>query len=137
MDRIKPDDQSKLAMGMKSMDQINIMDIATGEIKGYRNKNSPDFNYLRDDIDNVEIYYIDLSVDNKYIYALYNGEEFYTGNTLNVFDWNGNFIRKIVLDKTVLSTSMGLDPVNKYLYIDTLSEDDEEIYRYDVSYLYK
>jgi hypothetical protein len=37
----------------------------------------------------------------------------------------------------VLFLSMGLDPVNKCLYIDTLSEDDEEIYRYDVSYLYK
>jgi hypothetical protein len=140
MDRIKPNDNTKLAMGMKSMDQINIMDVATGEIKGYRNKNSPDFNYLKDDIDNIKRYYLDLCVDDKYIYALYesmNDAEFNTGSTLNVFDWDGNFIRKILLDKAVISTSMGFDPVNKYLYIDTLSEDDEEIYRYDLSYLYK
>jgi hypothetical protein len=30
-----------------------------------------------------------------------------------------------------------LDPVNKYLYITTTGEDEEEIYRYDVSYLYR
>jgi hypothetical protein len=137
MDRIKPDDNSKLAMGMQLMDQINIMDIATGEIKGYRNKNSPDFNYLRDDVDIVKRYYEDICVDDKYIYGLYSNGKFWDGNILNVFDWDGNFIRKIVLDRTAINLSMTLDPVNKYLYIDTLSEDDEEIYRYDVSYLYK
>jgi hypothetical protein len=137
MDRIKPNDNSKLAIGMLSMDQLNIMDIATGKIKGYRNKNSPDFSYLKD-IDDVKRYFLTLCVDDKYIYGLYysNGDS-YEGNIVNVFDWDGNFIRKILLDKMVLSTFIALDPVNKYLYIDTLSEDDEEIYRYDVSYLYK
>jgi hypothetical protein len=137
-DRIKPDN-TKLIMAMFSMDQINILDVATGEIKGYRNKNSPDFSYLKD-IDNLKRYYLDVCVDDKYIYGLsLNGKNSKgrTGNTLNVFDWNGNFIRKIVLDKEVLYLSMGFDPVNKYLYIDILSEDDEEIYRYDMSYLYK
>jgi hypothetical protein len=136
MDRIKPDDNSKLAMGMLSIDQINILDVATGEIKGYRNKNSPDFDYLKN-IDNLKKYYVDICVDDKYIYGLYSIGNSFDGNTLNVFDWEGNFIRKIVLDKTVFFLSMGFDPVNKYLYIDTLSEDDEEIYRYDMSYLYK
>jgi hypothetical protein len=56
-------------------------------------------------------------------------------NTVNVFDWDGNFIRKIFLDKIILN--IALDPVNKYLYVDTTGEDEEEIYRYDVSYLYK
>jgi hypothetical protein len=51
------------------------------------------------------------------------------------FDWDGNFIRKILLDKTVLTFT--LDPANKCLYIDTVGEDEEEIYRYDVNYLYK
>jgi hypothetical protein len=137
MDRIKPDDNSKLAMAMHSMDQLNIMDIATGKIKGYRNKNSPDFNYLKYDIDNVKRYYEDLCVDDTYIYAMYSTGNILESNTLNVFDWDGNFIRKIVLDKTSINLSMGFDPVNKYLYIDALSEDDEEVYRYDVSYLYR
>jgi hypothetical protein len=139
MDRIKPDDNTKLVMAMFSMDQINIMDVTTGEIKGYRNKNSPDFNYLKD-IDNIKNYYLDVCVDDKYIYGLYlNGKNGLgsTANILHVFDWDGNFIRKIVLDKTVLYLSMGFDPVKKYLYIDTLGEDDEEIYRYDLSYLYR
>jgi hypothetical protein len=138
-DRIKPGDNTKLVMAMFSMDQINILDIATGKIKGYRNKNSPDFTYLKD-IDNIKNYYLDVNVDDKYIYGLsLNGKNSQDrmGNILHVFDWDGNFIRKIVLDKMVLYLSMAFDPVNKYLYIDTLSEDDEEIYRYDVSYLYK
>jgi hypothetical protein len=33
MNRIKPDDNTKLAMAMYSIDQINILDVATGEIK--------------------------------------------------------------------------------------------------------
>jgi hypothetical protein len=138
-DCIKPDDNSKLVMAMFSMDQINILDVVTGEIKGYRNKNSPGFDYLKD-IDNLKRYYTDICVDDKYIYGLYlNGKNSQDrmGNILHVFDWDGNFIRKIVLDKMVLYLSMGFDPVNKYLYIDALSEDDEEVYRYDMSYLYK
>jgi hypothetical protein len=138
-DRIKPDDMSKLAMGMLHMDQINILDLKTGELKGYRNKTSPDFGYLKD-IDNHRLFYLyNMCVDNRYIYGLYSDTEYgarkWESNTVNVFDWDGNFIRKILLDKIALK--IALDPVNKYLYIDTIGEDDEEIYRYDVSYLYK
>jgi hypothetical protein len=91
---------------------------------------------LKDDIDNIKRYYEDICVDDKYIYGLYSNGNVFECNTLNVFDWDGNFIRKILLDKTIINLSMGFDPINKYLYIDTLSEDDEEIYRYDISYLY-
>jgi hypothetical protein len=137
-DRIKPDDMSKLAMGMRHIDQINIFDLKTGELKGYRNKTSPEFGYLKD-IDNYRLYYLLILVDDRYIYGLYSdtesGLDKWESNTVNVFDWDGNFIKKILLDKTALKIT--LDPVNKYLYIDVLGEDDEEIYRYDVSYLYK
>jgi hypothetical protein len=68
----------------------------------------------------MKIYYMDAFVDDKYIYGLsLNGKNSQDrmGNTLNVFDWEGNFIRKIVLDKMVLPVSMGFDPVNKYLSV--------------------
>jgi hypothetical protein len=137
VDRIKPD-KSKLVMAMELMDQINILDLTTGEVKGYKNKQSPDFSYLRSITDNLKAYYTDLCVDDRYIYGLYSvthrsGRNFDT-NIINVFDWDGNFIKKIALDKVVLDYT--LDPVNKFIYINTLSEDDEEIYRYDLSYLY-
>jgi hypothetical protein len=140
-DRIKPDDRSKLAMGMLHIDQINILDLKTGEIKGYRNKTSPDFGYLEDtdNADKYRLYYSYILVDDRYIYGLYSDTEYgfrkWESNTVNVFDWDGNFIRKILLDKIALK--IALDPVNKYLYIDAIGEGDEEIYRYDVSYLYK
>jgi hypothetical protein len=128
IDRIKPD-KSKLAMGMMLMDQINIFDLTTGEIKGYKNKNSPEFDYLKGDPGKFKRYYKLLCVDDRYIYGLY------FNNVINVFDWDGNFIKKIILDKSILA--LALDPVNKYLYINTIGEDDEEIYRYNVNYLYK
>jgi hypothetical protein len=138
MDRIKPD-RSKLAMGMHYVDQINILDLTTGKIKGCRNKNSPDISYLQHDPDNFNLYYWHISVDDRYIYGLYAGVSaslpFEEYNVINVFDWDGNFIKKIVLDKGALT--FALDPVNKYLYIDTNGENEEEIYRYDVGYLYK
>jgi hypothetical protein len=137
-DRIKPDDKSKIAIGMMHIDQINILNLKTGEMKGYRNKTSPDFGYLKD-IDNYRLYYSYILVDDRYIYGLYSDTEYrlrkWESNTVNIFDWDGNFIRKILLDKTALK--IALDPVNKYLYLDTVGEYDEEIYRYDVSYLYK
>jgi hypothetical protein len=137
-DRIKPDDRSKLAMGMLHIDQINILDLKTGEIKGYKNKTSPDFGYLKD-YDIYRLYYSYILVDDRYIYGLYSDTEYgarkWEGNIVNVFDWNGNFIKKILLDKIALA--IALDPVNKYLYLDSVGEDEEEIYRYDVSYLYK
>jgi hypothetical protein len=137
-DRIKPGDRSKLAMGMLHLDQINILDLKTGEIKGYRNKTSPDFGYLKD-YGKYRLYYSYILVDDRYIYGLYSDTEYgarkWESNTVNIFDWDGNFIRKILLDKTALT--IALDPVNKYLYLDTVGEDDEEIYRYDVSYRYK
>jgi hypothetical protein len=138
-DRIKPDN-SKLAMGMCHMDQINILDLRTGELKGYRNKTSPDFSYLREP-NNYKLYYTDVFVDERYVYGWYHdtGNSFSKkgDNIINVFDWDGNFIRKILLDKPVLMLT--LDPVNKYLYADVseADKDEEEIYCYDLSYLYK
>jgi hypothetical protein len=139
-DRIKPDDRSKLAMGMSHIDQINIFDLKTGKIKGFKNKTSPDFDYLKtDNVDDYRLYYSYILVDDKYIYGLYSDTEYglnkWESDTVNVFDWDGNFIRKILLDKTALK--IALDPVNKYIYINTPVEEDEKIYRYDVSYLYK
>jgi hypothetical protein len=138
MDRMKPD-KSKIVMAMSLLDQINIFDMTTGEFKGYRNKNSPDFKYLTHSPDNFIMYYIYVCVDDTYIYGLYSNTKYnlqkYESNIVNVFDWNGNFIKQIILDKVALD--MAFDPVNKYLYTDVIGEKEEEIYRYDLSYLYE
>jgi hypothetical protein len=132
LDRIKPD-RTKLVMAMLYLHQINIMDIETGKINGYRFKNTPDFDILRDGSHfEGKLYYYYVCVDDDLIYGVIQNEK---DTMVDVFDWHGNLIKRLILDKKM--ESVALDPVNKYLYILTIGEDDEEIYRYDVSYLYK
>jgi hypothetical protein len=135
IDRIKPD-KTKLAMPMENFRQINIMDIKTGEITGYKLENTPDFNILRrDSYSEIKPCYTETEVDDELIYAAIYNEK---GVSIDVFDWNGNFIRILALDldnKKIFN--IALDPVNKFIYALLIGENDEEIYRYDVSYLYK
>jgi hypothetical protein len=135
-DRMKSD-RTKIAMGLYYLRQINIMDIETGKITGYRVKNTPDFDILKENSAFEYVtYYLWTCVDDDYIFALLsNNDE--TSTVIDVFDWNGNFKKELVLDKGIIDfTSIGLDPVNKCLYIITDGEEEEVVYRYDVSYLY-
>ena len=146
-DRIKPD-RTKLAMGMLFLGQINIMDIETGKITGYYIKDTPNFDVLRKHSDfNRRYFYSLIFVDNDFIYGTLNESEYRLINeeyrlinengktTLYVFDWNGNFKKVLILDKAM--ESIALDPVNKQIYVLTNGAEDEEVYRYDVGYLYE
>jgi hypothetical protein len=65
-------------------------------------------------------YYLWTFVDDDYIFALLNNND-ETSTVIDVFDWNGNFKKELVLDKGIIDfTSIDIDPVNKYLYIITL-----------------
>ena len=150
IDNIKPDG-TKLIMGMLFLGQINIMDIATGRITGYYIKDSPNFDVLRKYSNfNGEYFYSMICVDDDFIYCTLNergdglmnaggylpGARRVIGNTtLYVFDWNGNFKKILILDKE--QESIDLDPVNKHIYLLTNGAEDEEVYRYDVGYLYE
>jgi hypothetical protein len=136
-DRIKPD-LTKLAMGMSRLRQINIMDIETGKVTGYRIEGSPDFDILEENSAyEYAFYYLWICVDNDYIYAILNNDKDENHTTIDIFDWNGNFKQVLILDKKMVEiNTVALDPVNKYLYILSLGEKDEEVYRYDVSHLY-
>jgi hypothetical protein len=135
-DRIKPD-KTKLAMGMRYLRQINIMDIGTGNIKGYRVKDTPDFNILTKRYHKFVSYYLWICVDDDFIYGAIDSKDKNT-TTVDVFDWNGNFLKKLILDKKMANiNSIALDPVNKYLYVLTTGNDKiEKVFRYDVNYLY-
>jgi hypothetical protein len=132
-DQLKPDN-TKLVIPMMYLPQINIVDIQTGEIKGYVFKdNLQDYTDIKQP-DDRKMYYFRVCVDNDFIYAAIQEEN---NIFIDVFDWNGSYMKRLVLDKR-MDMFMTLDPVNKYLYISvTGEEDEEEIYRYDVSYLYK
>jgi hypothetical protein len=132
-DQLKPD-HTKFVMPMEFFRQINIVDIQTGEIKGYMFKDSPDYSIVaKKRADEFKTYYTRACVDNDFIYATIKEKD---NTVIDVFDWNGNYLKRLSLDKE-MNTFITLDPVNKYLYIPVIGEDEEEIYRYDVSYLYK
>jgi hypothetical protein len=131
-DQLKPD-HTKFVMPMEFFRQINIVDIQTGEIKGYMFKDSPDYSIVaKKRADEFKTYYFRACVDNDFIYAAIKEKN---NTVIDVFDWNGNYLRRLNLDKE-MNWFMTLDPVNKYLYIQVIGE-EEEIYRYDVSYLYR
>ena len=137
IDLIKPD-QTKLVMAMNALCQINILDIVSKKQRGYRMKGTPDFNDLKKLPDNMMEYYIDVCVDDDYIYAFYSerriSEDPYIINTtdeVHVFDWDGKPIRKIILSNE--GNCLRLDAVHKKLYVKNHAD---EVFWYDVGYLY-
>lgn len=135
LDRIKPD-KTKLAMPMQYFRQINIMDIGTGKVMGYKTEDSPDFDILRKgSLTEFKPYYTETKVDDELIYASIYNEK---GISIDVFDWKGNFKRVLILDLDNNEIScIALDRINKFIYALLVGEEGETVYRYDVSYLYK
>jgi hypothetical protein len=129
-------DKTKFAIIMEYLRQINIVDIKTGVVKGFRFKNSPDFTtVVNAHYTDLQSYYTRACGDDDFIYAAVQEAQ---NTVVDVFDWDGNYLKKLVLDKKFdKSSNIALDPVNKYLYILTVGENEEEVYQYDVSYLYK
>ena len=132
-DAIKPDG-SKIAMAMLQMGQLNIMDTQTGEIKGYRVKGTPDFDYLEGPYDTMTAFYQDISVCDDYIYVSYcnqlagDGRRRLTSQYVHIFTWDGDFVRCLYLDEPFLR--MTVDPITHKLYTyDTY----DRVVRYDLA----
>jgi hypothetical protein len=131
-DQLKPD-KTKFVMPIWYCRQINIVNIQTGEIQGYSFEDSfPDYTVMEEREQESKRYYFRACVDDDLIYAaIKEGENV----VIDIFNWNGNYLKRLFLDKN-MDNFMALDTVNKYLYILTVGEKEEEIYRYDLSYLY-
>jgi hypothetical protein len=72
------------------------MDIETGEVSGYKLKNVPDFDILRQDsYSEINVCYRGTNVDDELIYASIYDEK---GVSINIFDWEGNFKRVLYLN---------------------------------------
>lgn len=133
-DAIKPDG-SKLAMGMLYVSQINILDVKTGVIKGFRLRNTPDFEYLESDPDKFKLFNFSITADDNYIYVPYIDAPFNKGmgirsdiHILHLYDWEGNLVKQLYLDHPIYRIT--IDPVNKKLY--SLDKEDE-MYSYNLS----
>jgi hypothetical protein len=121
-------DGTKVVQAMLYLPQLNILDVETGQVVGFRMKGAPDFSIFEDEKDVYNIYYIGVQADDDYIYALYWGKESWGRfdvpyvNTIHVFDWNGNFVQAIEVDRGL--DAIWIDPTRNRLYVTSPKVDD-------------
>ena len=139
-DVIKPDG-SKVAQAMQGLPQINILDINTGNIVGFRMRNGPNFSLIETGTGSMNAYYHCLQADDNYIYASYWGKGAIRGrigddapliNTIHVFDWNGKLLHELIADRPFYR-SMWLDQIRNRLY--SMDIDTDELYYLDLAEL--
>jgi hypothetical protein len=138
---VKPDG-SKLIQFMCYMWQVNMTDLETGKITGFRPQEKyPDFSYLsafsepRGNLPG----FVRATSTGKYIFAVFrewthSADAVHYENadyTVYVFDWDCNLIRKIKLENEFYN-SISVDEVNNFLYTLNEHEDGETIRRYDL-----
>lgn len=130
-DMIKPD-LSKIAMAMVSLGQINILDLKTGELKGFRLPKTPNFKYLINDPKVYFEYFRNISVDDDNIYVSYAGvlrdPTRPNINQVLIFNWEGELLNRIILNNSF--RYMSVDPIKKYIYT---IDDHDVVYRYDLT----
>ncbi|WP_455672037.1 BF3164 family lipoprotein [Phocaeicola sp.] len=136
LDRIKPD-ETKIAMVMQSIGQLNILDITSGKIIGIRQENSLSFKDLEDNVKERRYYYTSIAVDHEFIYAAYSGAIYKGGypdlaKEIHIFNWEGKAICKLVVDQPILGLSY--NTWEQKLYGCNIAN---EVYSYDVSFLHK
>lgn len=116
---IKPD-QTKLVQALMYLPQINIIDLNTGDIKGFRFTDSYNFSVFKRNVERVNYCFTNVVCDNQYIYALYNGvnitdkENIGPEHLIYVFNWDGELIKKFDLGVNV--NHLFLDHSNNRLY---------------------
>lgn len=139
-DCLKPD-KSKIVQVMRFVPQINIIDVTSGEVKGYRLDESVEwpFNEKNNDILEISTYYTGVQVTDQYIFALYSegkNDVEKRPHMIYVYNWDGILIKKIDLKGEYVAT-MFLDPVNNLLYTSnqmyTYEESTNNIFYYDLN----
>lgn len=92
--------RDKFCFAMHRIPQINILDIHSGSIRGFRLDDKPRFS-----CEQMYLYFMSVCSHGDMIYALYSGDEGMEASSLPtsqgalyVFDWNGNIHEKYLLD---------------------------------------
>lgn len=122
---------AKVALAMCMIGQINLLDTSTENFRGYHIKGTPTLAEASRQVE-YTAYFTHIAADDQWIYALTaNGikERFPAlSNTILVMDWEGKPIKKLLLDKELVSFS--LDTKNNTIYgIDI----NEKIHFYNLS----
>ena len=138
-DVFKPDG-SKIVQAMRNLSQINILNIHTGEVVGYRMQNCPNFSYLETNMQSMKVYYNSIQTDDNYMYATYWGREPWDTsiyaqipffNIVHVFDWDGKLLYELITDRVFFR--IWLDQVRNRLY--SYNHDTDEVYYIDLNEL--
>lgn len=144
--RVKPD-YSMLAMSLRYADRIDIFkpngnNITTiiGPIEStpiYEVVSVDETPVMQMNQEKTRFGYIDITVTNNYIYALFSGRlnkdhpgKANFGNNIHIYDWDGNFVQQFMLNDDVLK--IVVDKSNQNLY--AIREYPEQaILHYDIS----
>jgi hypothetical protein len=136
---MKPDG-SKIVQAMYDFPQINILDTYTGDIMGYRMKNSFKNFSFETKLPSTHAYYNSVQADDYYIYAAYWGKEQWRLRdedampdlrTIHVFNWEGELLYELQTDRVFFR--IWLDQVRNRLY--TQNHDTDEVYYVDLNEL--
>ena len=130
---IKPD-KSRIVAIMSNMFQINIFETKTGLNRGYRVVGTHGYDFVRIPNDDRHKAYLLVSADDNFIYAMLDNLKTNANPIIHVFNWEGVFVR--ILEFNQKGIHFDLDRVNKRLYFKD-EEEGENVWVYDVSYLYK
>lgn len=130
---LSPDEQYGVAASLLS-DQIEIFDLQnkTSKVISGPENFKAEFIVYKDDwgkdiVQNTEktrFAFLNASVTDKYIYLLYSGknnkaDKSFYGEYIYVFDWNGNPVKKLTLDKSVLCIAVSKDDKVLYTFDET------------------
>lgn len=128
--RINPSNK-KIVEAMIWLPQINIVDVATQEVKSYRISNSAGCEIFSGSMSDAMRHYTGIACDDDYIYALWKGRNTnYSGYAewIHKYDWNGNMVERLHLDKQLVSP--WLDDTTDTLY--GYCPDDDRVYAYSL-----
>lgn len=115
--------------------QINICDIETGIIKGYRFRTENENSLYRKDNSNVHRFYMRVQSTDNYIFALYDGcglsqQQKTDGfKILHLFNWDGKMVKKVILEHPI--HELFVDEANNLLY--GVNANEQNLYCYYIS----
>lgn len=125
-DALKPDG-TKVVQAMVHLPQLNILDLETGKVTGYRLEDGEDFSVFQKNED-LKNHYIRVQADDQYIYAVYFGKKAWAYHEIpyvdmiHVFSWDGKLIQRIKTDLDI--DKIALDRVRNRLYVARPKSDD-------------
>ena len=129
-------DGSYLVSALSSINQVNILDLRTGRRRAVSvgGVKEPDDVLNRESMVPLRTYYSNLSLGDKYIYALYEDQPYINQDgenkksVLHIIDYDGNIVSIIPLDRFLYSISYS-EKNNSIYGLD----DNETVWKYNLS----